>query len=418
MYSLLGIFLYYIKYKYSQYFSNEKIIENQCKKIKKILKLCKDDLVNSVDITLSSHEFINDFTTKIPILDKKYVKRNPHKFLKRKPNKLDLEFFTSGSTGNPMKAFVSWRHWIREQAVIYRHWKWHGYKFRDTCAMLRSYSPEKGQSLIKYKWSLNTYYYSPFHLDEDTMEKYYRHMLSKRVKYLRGYPSSIKIFSQFCRKNKYSIPTLKFILTASEVLSLEDRNYIESAFGVKIGDHYGLAEQIVMFGNCNKSNLLHNYNEYGFCELIPTDQKNIYRIIGTNLNNDLMPLLRYDTGDLAFVRPGINCSCGRQGLVVEAVIGRNDVAIEDSKKNKLPTVNFYTLLHKYTCIDAWQIAISKDDIFKLLYTGIELSNDEYDELIEGLNQRLINTILKPNIFKVNALNRIAEGKIPRIYYEK
>ena len=49
-----------------------------------------------------------------------------------------------------MKAFVSWKRWIREQTPIYGHWKWHGYKFRDTCAMLRSYSPKKGQSLIKY----------------------------------------------------------------------------------------------------------------------------------------------------------------------------------------------------------------------------------------------------------------------------
>ena len=169
------------------------------------------------------------------------------------------------------------------------------------------------------------------------MEEYYRHHVrSKRVKYLRGYPSSIKIFAEFCQNKAYTISGLKFIFTASEVLSDDDRSFIENVFGVQIGNHYGLAEQIVMFGNCSESSILHNYNEYGYCELIPTDEENIFRIIGTNLHNDLMPLLRYDTGDLAFARPGVKCPCGRDGIQVEAIIGRNDVLIKDSNGSSLP----------------------------------------------------------------------------------
>ncbi|MDA7498514.1 hypothetical protein N8476_01655, partial [Akkermansiaceae bacterium] len=222
-------------------------------------------------IDTGSEGGLESFKERVPILEKALVKKNPSKFLLRKPSLVDLEFHTSGSTGQPMKAFVSWKHWIVEQAVIYRHWKWHGYKFRDRCAMIRSFAPQVGEPLIKYNWALNTFFYSPFHLDEKNMEDYYLHMLEKKVKYLRGYPSSIKIFADFCRRKRYQIPGLKFILTASEVLSPEDRKMIEETFSVRVGDHYGLAEQIVMFGNCSQSNMLHNYNEYGYCELIPTD---------------------------------------------------------------------------------------------------------------------------------------------------
>lgn len=417
MYSILGIIAYYLRYKKIQFWTEGRILKYQTRRIKRLLKSFVNSDVLKIDFSLSGSDFLDEFKAKVPILKKASVKENPDSFLVRRPTKIDLEFHTSGSTGKPMNAFISWRHWIVEQAVIYRHWKWHGYKFRDTCAMLRSYSPKEGEPLIKYNWSLNTYYYSPFHLDDEHMEEYYRHMLSKRVKYLRGYPSSIKIFSEFCQNKGYTISGLKFILTASEVLSEEDRSFIEKVFGVQIGNHYGLAEQIVMFGNCSESSILHNYNEYGYCELIPTDEENIFRIIGTNLHNDLMPLLRYDTGDLAFARPGVKCPCGRDGIQVEAIIGRNDVLIKDSNGSSLPTVNFYTMMQYYTTIKQWQFIINRNDDLVLAYTGKELGSIESAKLLTQLKDRLSNTKLTPEIKNVQFLNKIAEGKTPRVIYE-
>ena len=346
------------------------------------------------------------------------VKLNSELFINKKKKWKSLTFYTSGSSGNPMKALIHPVQWIIEQAVIYRHWKWHGYKFRDKCAMIRSYSPSQDEPLIKYNWILNTFYYSPFHLDDHNMEIYYRHMLTEEINYLRGYPSSIKIFAIFCSKRNYSLPSLKFILTASEVLSLEDRDFIEKTFSVKIGNHYGLAEQIVMFGNCSMSRNLHNYNEYGFCELIPTDDEKVFRIIGTNLHNKTMPLIRYDTGDLAYIENETECDCGRKGILINNVIGRNDIIIKDSMANEIPTVNFYTLMQYYTNIDQWQIIIYPDDTFLLTYTGDMFTSSENISIIEGLTNRLSNTKLKPFVKKVNQLKKISEGKIPRIIYEK
>ena len=281
--------------------------------------------------------------------------------------------------------------------------------------MLRSYSPKEGEPLIKYSWMLNTFYYSPFHMDDKHMEEYYHHMRSKKVKYLRGYPSSIKIFAEFCQKKGYIIPGLKFILTASEVLSEDDRSFIENVFGVQIGNHYGLAEQIVMFGNCSESSILHNYNEYGYCELMPTDEQNIYRIIGTNLHNDLMPLLRYDTGDLAYVRPGITCSCERAGVKVEAIIGRHDQLLADSNGLKIPTVNFYTLMEYFTDLTAWQLVQNDDSLIVLcVMQGLsEIRKKEVEtEILIGLNSRLQNSCLTYEVRFVKSLVKIKEGKTP------
>ena len=358
---------------------------------------------------------IDEWESKVPILKKEVYKSSPASFLSRKPSWFDLSWYTSGSTGSPTKFWVNWRQAVLEQAVVFRHWKWHGYRFRDTCAMLRSYSPKEGEPLIKYSWALNTFYYSPFHMDDKHMEEYYNHMRSKNVKYLRGYPSSIKIFAEFCQKKGYTIPGLKFILTASEVLSQDDRSYIEHVFGVQIGNHYGLAEQIVMFGNCSESSILHNYNEYGYCELIPTDEQNIYRIIGTNLHNHLMPLLRYDTGDLAYVRPGIQCSCGREGVQVEAIIGRHDQLLVDSNGLRIPTVNFYTLMEYFTDLTAWQLVQNKDLLIVLcVVQGLsEMRKKEVEtEILLGLNSRLQNSSFTYEVKFVKSLVKIKEGKTP------
>lgn len=417
MYSILGILAYYLRYKRVHFWSDRRILNYQSNRIRRLMRLSFNPESSQLDFSLKGKSFLDEFAEKVPILDKARVKESPDSFLARQTSKFDLVFHTSGSTGKPMKAYISWRHWIVEQAVIYRHWKWHGYKFRDTCAMLRSYSPEEGEPLIKYSWTLNTFYYSPFHLDDEHMEEYYRHMLSKKVKYLRGYPSSIKIFAEFCQRKGYVLHELKFILTASEVLSEEDRFFIENVFGVGIGNHYGLAEQIVMFGNCSESSILHNYNEYGYCELIPTDEENIFRIIGTNLHNDLMPLLRYDTGDLAYARPGVKCPCGREGVQVEAIIGRNDVLIKDSNGSSLPTVNFYTMMQYYTSVKEWQFIIKRSDDLVLAYTGEELGKIEGAKLLTQLKNRLSNTKLNPQIKNVHSLSKIAEGKTPRVIYE-
>ena len=69
--------------------------------------------------------------------------------------------------------------------------------------------------------------------------------------------------------------SVKQVLVASEVLTENDRILIEEVLNCKISNHYGLAEQIVMFGDCEKHTHLHNYFESGYLELLDTDIPNV-----------------------------------------------------------------------------------------------------------------------------------------------
>ena len=205
LYKLIGIFLYYFRYSKTQYWDNDKIDNYQFKRLRKqLIHSSKTQYYSQLFKKLNFNpktdfKSLNDLD-KIPITKKNSVKENTDLFINHKYKKNALHFYTSGSTGNPMKALIHPLHWVIEQAVIFRHWSWSGYHFRDATAMLRSYSPKEGEPITKYSRPLNTTYFSPFHLTDENMMLYYNLMIGLKIRVLRGYPSSVKIFALFLKK--------------------------------------------------------------------------------------------------------------------------------------------------------------------------------------------------------------------------
>ena len=418
LYKVIGIFLYYFRYSKTQYWDNHKIDNYQFKRLRKqLIQASKTQYYSKLFKELNFNprtdfKSLNDLE-KIPVTEKNKVKENTHLFINHKYKNKSLPFYTSGSTGNPMKSLIHPLHWLIEQAVIFRHWSWGGYHFRDATAMLRSYSPKEGDPLTKYSSPLNTTYFSPFHLTDENMMMYYNLMIDLKTRVLRGYPSSVKIFALFLKKNSLKINSIKQILVASEVLTDNDRNIIESVFDCKISNHYGLAEQIVMFGDCENHTHLHNYFEYGYVELLDTDRPNIKKIIGTNLHNKTMPIIRYDTGDLAIIDDSY-CKCSRNGITIKNIIGRHDQLIRTPNGYDIPSVNFYTMFEHYLEIDQWQITYDDENI-NFNYLSLEgLNNIKLKELNLKIENRINNSGFKYTLNEVSGFYQKSEGKTPVI----
>lgn len=418
LYKVFGIILYYFRYRFTQYWSKKKIQTYQFNRLKNQLVSASEtkyyrDIFKKINFCPKTDFNSLGDIKKIPITSKEIVKKNTESFINSKYKKYSLPFYTSGSTGNPMKSLIYPLHWIIEQAVIYRHWKWGGYRFRDSTAMLRSYSPKKGEPLIKYSRPLNTTYFSPFHLNNKNMLRYYEVMKKLKVKIIRGYPSSVRIFSLFLKNNNLKLSSVKQVLVASEVLSDSDRNMIEGVFDCKISNHYGLAEQIVMFGDCEHHTHLHNYFEYGYVELIDTEFPKIKKIIGTNLHNKTMPIIRYDTGDLALIDDSV-CNCKRNSVVIRNIIGRNDQSIKTPNGFEMPSVNFYTMFEHYLEIDQWQITYNNRTINFNYSSSKEISGDKLCELKSKIENRINDSGFVYSINRVSKFIKKNEGKIPSI----
>jgi phenylacetate-CoA ligase len=327
---------------------------------------------------------------KIPILSKEEARfLGGKRLIDERYEKDSLVFRTSGSSGSPFQVSIYKQQWAIEQGVIWRHWAWNGYKFRDKMAIVRSFVPPNDQHLTRKEVLRNFMFFSPFHLNDQQMAIYLDTMIAEKVTILRGYPSSLATLAEFVLRTKHAVPpNIKTALVASEFLSDQDRYIIETAFKTKVSNHYGLAEQIVMMGDCEKHEGLHNYEEYGYLELLDTDQPNIKRIIGTNLHNITMPLIRYDTGDLAEISEQ-PCSCGRTLPTIKNIIGRSDASIQTPEGYTIPTVNFYTLFETYTDLFRWQIvqhSINKIEV--ILKPKGDFPPERIAELRTGLYARL------------------------------
>lgn len=405
--TILGIIKYYFKYKSFLQRSDKDIQEFQFKKIKKLLVECLEipyymELFRG--IKFDPRRDFNSFSDlkRVPILKKEIARANPDLFLNPKKSTNSLIFKTSGTTGTPFSAYVSPQHWIVEQAVIWRHWKWAGYKLFNPMAILRSHNPKNDNDIIRTdklrKWT----YYSPYHLNDKYMELFYKDIINKKTMFLRGYPSSLCLFAEYCLRKNHKIPSLKACLTASEVLTDKERQIIEEAFNVKVFDHYGLAEAIVMLHNDGEADGYINCEEYGYLELAPTETPNYYKIIGTNLNNNSMPLIRYDTEDIA---EALYDSDGR--LRIKRILGRKDLYII-TETTKIPTVNLYTTLYKVDGIIQWQII--QNDIYSLdIY--LKLKEDiEFENITKKVDE-LNNTELVFYYHQTKVFSLTGEGKL-------
>ena len=410
-YTVQGIKLYSKMLKKSCYWPEEKITDYQYKKLKHLLIEAYlgipfyRDLFN--DLRFNPFTDFNTITdlSKLPILSKEFAKSNVELLVNQKYSKKAIKFKTSGSTGVPFEIWVHPDQWIMEQGVVWRHWKWGGYNFRDSLAMIRSYVPPNEFKLWRTNKVSNFTFFSPFHLNDENMAKYFEVMIAKKISILRGYPSSIVCLADFVLRTNHPIPDIKLVLTASEVLTDKDRELIETVFSVKVSNHYGLAEQIVMMGDCEKHEGLHNYDEYGYLELLDTENPNVKRIIGTNLHNLTTPLIRYDTGDLAIVSDQI-CSCGRTLPTIKNIIGRKDAVIKTVEGYEIPTVNFYTMLEEFQEIDRWQIVQRSLTEIDFVFRSKNISNQRLDllklEIKRRLNENMVvNLIPNGNFIQKN-----------------
>jgi len=271
---------------------------------------------------------------KFPVIDKDCIRKHINEFLWGSKIRR-IRATTGGSTGQPFVFYMDrFRTRQMEKAFIFDQWSRVGYRLGDPIFNLRGRIPNK-QRLIQHDRFFNTYFASSFNLKFTTIKKYVDEINKIKPKYLHGYPSTIyQLASLMNRANLKLKRSPKAIFCGSEKLFTYQRELIEKVFFSRVYSWYGHSEYLVLGGECENSNSLHIYPQYGYTELFPTGTKNaygkdIYEIVATGFNNYIMPLIRYRTGDYAVLSDNQICSCGRNYLLFDEVIGREQEFVVD-----------------------------------------------------------------------------------------
>lgn len=286
-------------------------------------------LLRELKLTPNDFRGVNDLR-KLPLLQKETVRKQPELFQARNYSNSRCEVVnTSGTTGTTLQIRVDVEGRRRNYAFFNRLKLWADV---NTSARNATFG---GRTIVpvcqlrdpfwRYNLSTNTLLFSSYHIREENMASYLAKLYSWAPELIDSYPSSVFLLAQYARAHKVLAPGPKAIITSSETLLPDQRQLISSVFRCKVFDQYGSAEQVCFISQCEFGSY-HVHPEFGVVEFLPYNSERSdvgLRIVATGFTNWAMPLLRYETGDLA-VPASHKCNCGREFHTLERIVGRVD----------------------------------------------------------------------------------------------
>ncbi len=147
---------------------------------------------------------------------------------------------------------------------------------------------------------------------------------TERPAYLMSLAESLEMLAMAAAPERPS-EHLKGLIAISEQLTPGMRRYVKERFGVPVHQNYGLNEIGIVAARCEEDRY-HVHAEHCVVEIVDDTGRACVpgetgRIVVTTLTNPAMPLIRYDTGDLAEAAAG-TCACGRTLPSFGDIVGR------------------------------------------------------------------------------------------------
>lgn len=261
----------------------------------------------------------------LPVLTREDVRRNfPARItadnIASRRGRLDR---TSGSTGVPLE-------FIRDRAgrdaclasfLLFDSWA--GIRPGERTAHIGGPQPRSFRSWLFDKLR-SRHSFSVFEMSAGKTDRVLDRLVRLKPSLVEGYASAIHQLAQAALRIGRG-PRPKAVVTTSD--TLPSREIIERAFGCPVFDRYGNREICgALAQDCPSGEGLHINTELCLVEIVddkgrPVPRGQRGRVLLTDLTNEVMPFIRYDSGDLAVA--GGRCSCGRGFPLLGRVEGRS-----------------------------------------------------------------------------------------------
>ena len=294
--------------------------------------------------TCEGFNSISDF----PIVNKLVLRHSFDDFISKEyKNSTSFEVSTSGSTGTPFTVLQDKNKKYRNVADTIYFGEKAGYKLGHKLFYLRAWSSliEKNRLIIFFQ---NIVSINVKNLNDDTTSQLIAQIKKGNSnKAFIGYPSA---FREICKyldsiNSKPIKSNIRSMIANAESLSTHTKESVKKYFGFDILSRYSnmengiLSQQISNEGENFHINWASYYIEILDLEKdIPVAYGVLGRVVVTDLFNYNMPLVRYDTGDLAVM--DIDKSRFNGAPSFTQVAGRRMDAIYDTKGNPMTTVAY------------------------------------------------------------------------------
>lgn len=234
---------------------------------------------------------------------------------------------TSGSTGSPMIFHRSLEQESWFWALRFRIWSWAGYQPGDPYLTINLNPRQAWQKRLQDLLYRCTYL--TFNADNQDSRRIVECLQRGRIPHLNGFSSSLYVLARYLTEHGIPNPGVVGITSTGDALYPSYRDTLEDAFGLRVLDYYGAGgEGVHLASQCMESgSRYHIHPENALIEILgpdgPVPPGTLGRVVVTQFDNDAMPLIRYDLGDVAVAAPAdATCPCGRRLPMLERVEGR------------------------------------------------------------------------------------------------
>ncbi|KUK84270.1 MAG: CapK protein [Microgenomates bacterium 39_6] len=145
---------------------------------------------------------------------------------------------------------------------------------------------------------------------------------------------------------------IRLIVVHSEQSTSKQRRELSSYFGIPVLDEYSSEELTRIALEC-PFRKYHIEEDACYIEIVdPKTGENVEdgrygSVIGTNLLNEAMPIIRYSQGDLASLEGFEKCACGSNFRVMDRIYGRYMDSIVTNKGETIPASCFMDLAYNW-----------------------------------------------------------------------
>jgi phenylacetate-CoA ligase len=372
----------------SQYWDLQQIRAYQWKKLEALMSHAAQHvpyyrlLFRQTGISARDIQDFEDFA-RIPPLTKRDMQQSLNDMIAEGTDTRSLPLnSTGGSTGMPLNFYQDENYTDWADAARLRAWRYMvGANEAELEAVLWGAVRDVGKGLTfrnvvrgvlrEGALQLNT-----FDLDEETLKTFLRYYNTLKPTILRGYATSLYHVARYIEGNSIRIHKPRTVVSSTEVLHARTRETIERVFGCKVFDSYGCREISQIATECAAHNGLHIVFENQYVELDGQD------ILVTNLNNYVMPFIRYRVGDLASAIDPSPCPCGRSSPRIVSLVGRDNDNIELPNGKVINGEFFEFLFFGMQCVIQYQVIYQRSAERLLVKLHLEDGADDVGSMVK------------------------------------
>ncbi len=359
----------------------------------------------------------------LPLISKEDVQRHPDSFLANDVDPaLRMKMFTGGSTSLPMTLFLhKGVTRAKEYAFIEQFHLRAGMREHDSVLALRGQAEPgaRGNRLWVWEPIKRQLMLSTEHLSPQYMPEYVRAMRQWKPRFIQAYPSAAWPLALWLKQfpDEEVTGRIESIMLFSEGVTEQQAALLRTVFRCPVLRHYGHSERLLMAATMPDDERYFFWPQYGCFELVDAAGKVIERpgelgeIVGTGFDNEVMPLVRYRTGDMAVLSdrphpdlPGFPVVERIEGRIQEFFVGTD---------NRLIALNGVTTAQPHPLLEfAHAIQFEQQEPGRLVLRVVmprRLGEDELSDLARSVERR-IGGGCSVRAEQVTSIARTARGK--------